>query len=213
MAPSALHKLYGILIALLVAVGSLAWRRHDIQQKAVQAYELRSLDSTKTTQLDSVAQRSRDAVQAASQAQAQKLSALRLVAAGEALRAKQDSLVKVSANERARAEAALRDSLATVGTLRSALSRLDSVSRADSTAAATVRVSSQQTIVQLLAVVRSDSVALTAEQRRSQSLQALTETLTREVGLLKKAQPSTFGNVVRVVGWAGAGFALGHILK
>ena len=62
---------------------------------------LHALDSTKTKQIDSVARTFRPSQDAEKAAQAAKTQALRQVAVAEALREKQDSLVKVSANARA----------------------------------------------------------------------------------------------------------------
>ena len=225
---SAQRELAYLGTILTFVVGGLLYWRHHERADAIVQFQLHAQDSTAKVQLDSVASTSRAALEAASQAQAQKAQALRLVAAGEALRAKQDSLVKVSANERQKAEQVAKDSAATAQALRLSLEAVIAASRRDSAVAASERKASGNTIAQLLRSINgSDTTdaygktvhvagyvdALTAEQRRSHSLHALTETLTREVGLLKKAQPSTFGNVVRVVGWAGAGFALGHLLK
>ena len=212
MTPAQREVAYLVTILTFVVGGLLYWRHHERADAIVQ-FQTKAADSTAKVERDSVASTSRTAQEAASQAQAQKAQALRLVAACEALRAKQDSLVTVSANARADAEKALADSQATVATLRGDLSRLVSATRADSAAHARTLASRDSLDRQLWRTISADSLALTAEQRRSQSLQALTETLTREVGLLKKAQPSTFGNVVRVVGWAGAGFVLGRAIK
>ena len=213
MAPADLHKLYAAAIGALLLIGGLAWWRHDVGQKAIQAYQLHSLDSTKTKQLDSVASTSRTAQEAASVAQAQKAQALRLVAAGEALRAKTDSIAKAEFNARQEAEKVVKDSAATIAELRAGLDRLILLDRADSSARLAQTLADGASRGQLTKALAASDSALQASQAQVRSLVALTETLTREVGLLKKAQPSTFGNVVRVVGWAGAGFALGHILK
>ena len=200
--------------AVVVAVigGGIGFTLHERQVGAL-AVQLRATDSVRIVQTQSADSTRRIALQAASVAQVQKVSALKLVAAGEALRAKQDSLVKESADEREAAMKLLADSLASLGQLRSEVGRLVSRSRADSGAAATQIAADHRTIAGLLAVVSGDSLALTAEQRRSQSLQALTVTLQNEVGLLKKAQPSKIEGVLKVIGYAGAGFALGHVLK
>ncbi len=197
---------------LAVIGGGIGYTLHERSVGALNE-KLKNTEATAHVQLDSVARRSQDAVQAASQAQAAQTQALRLVAAGEALRAKTDSVARSATDERARSERVLADSLATVSGLRDQLAAQVRSSTSADSANAAQQGRDRRTIAQLLSVVSADSLALTAEQRRSQSLQALTETYAKEITLLKKAQPSTFGNVVRVVGWAGAGFALGHILK
>ena len=194
---------------LAVIGGGIGYTLHERSVGALNE-KLKNTEATAHVQLDSVASTSRTAQEAASQAQAQKLSALRLVAAGEALRAKQDSIVKESANEREAATKLLADSLASLGQLRSEVGRLVSRSRADSGAAATQIAADHRTIAGLLAVVNGDSLALTAEQRRSQSLQALTETLTREVGLLKGQKPSVFSRCGLSVGY-GSTYSAGVI--
>lgn len=205
MTPSDLHRLYAAVIGALLLIVGLAWWRHDVSQKAIQAYQLHALDSTKTKQIDSVARTSRLAQDAEKAAQAAKTQALRQVAAGEALRAKQDSLVKVSANARADAEKALADSQATVATLRGDLSRLVSATRADSAAHARTLAGRDSLDRQLWRTISAGSLALTAEQRRSQSLQALTETLTKEIALVRKSQPSFVSNHLG----AGVGYGCG----
>ncbi len=205
MTPADIHKLYAAAIGAILLVGGLAWWRHDVGQKAIQAYELRSLDSTKTKQLDSVAQRSQDAVQAASQAQAQKAQALRLVAAGEALRAKQDSTVRQSANARAEAEKMVTDSQATLAELRAGLDRLVLQSRVDSASASHQRLADSLSIRSLLQAVAAGDSASQASAAQVRALVALNATLTREVGLLKKAQPGFVSNHLG----AGVGYGCG----
>ncbi len=213
MTTTQLHQLYLWLIGLLLAVGGFLWFRASERHAGAIAVLTHQADSTAHVLAKQVDSTSRVALQAASQAQAQKAQALRLVAAGEALRAKQDSTMRASSAERLRATKMVADSLATLAQLRDEIGRLVRLGGRDSTSNAEQHAIDQRSIHGLLATVHADSLALTAEQRRSQSLQALTETLTREVTLLKKSQPSMFGNVVRVVGWAGAGFVLGRALK
>jgi hypothetical protein len=200
-------------IALVVAVGSFAgFVGHERAIGALNA-RLHTLDSLRVVQVDSVATAAQGAQDAAKQAEAAKTQALRQVAAGEALRAKQDSTMRASANERIEAERVLRDSLATAANLRSELGRLVVQSRADSGSFQRSASESARTIGALLSVIAADSLALSTEQARSKALQNLTATLQAEVGVLKKSQPSTFGNLTRIVAYAGAGFALGHVLK
>ena len=197
---------------LAVIGGGIGYTLHERSVGALNE-KLKNTEATAHVQLDSVASTSRTAQEAASQAQAAKTQAMKQVAVSGAAKAKADSSAQEAADARALADRALADSSATVAQLRAALSELRSASLHDSDASKFALARADGTIHALMGVITADSVALTAEQRRSQSLQALNETLTREVALLKKDRPSSFGNVVRVVGWAGAGFVLGRAIK
>ncbi len=210
---SAQRTIAEVVAALVVLVGGYTLWRNEVRAAAIVAFQTKAADSTAKIERDSIAIRATIAQDAAQHAQAQKVAALKQVAVSEGLRRIADSVAKTSSAERDSARRLLADSIASVGQYRAEVARLVEAGVRDSAASRASHQADEDSIRSLLATVVADSSALTAEQRRSQSLQALNETLTREVGLLKKAQPSTFGNVVRVVGWAGAGFALGHVLK
>ena len=213
MTTTRLHQLYLIGIALLVAVEVLLyWRSYERHQGAI-AVILHQTDSTVTVQKRKALSDSLVAAQAVKDAEAAKGKALALVAVGKALQAHTDSVARSASAERDAAQRIAADSAASLGVLRAEIGRLVLTGRADSAAADAQRRADAVTIRGLLATTQADSTALSAEQRRSQSLQALTETYAKEITLLKKSQPSTFGNVVRVVGWAGAGFVLGRAIK
>ena len=212
MTTTRLHQLYLIGIALLVAVGVLLyWRSYERHQGAI-AVILHQTDSTVTVQKRKALSDSLVAAQAVKDAEAQKGKALALVAAGKALQARTDSIAHSASEERDAAQSVLADSLATVVALRGRLEALVIATQRDSAAHQVQSAADGQTIRRLLAVIAADSTALTASQAQVRSLQALNVTLSRELGIVK-AQTSTFGNVVRVVGWAGAGYLVGRVVK
>ena len=127
--------------------------------------------------------------------------------------ARQDSLVRVSANERDRATKVLADSVSSLADLRGEVERLVASSRADSAASAVERTGSQRTIASLLTVVAADSVSLASERSKSASLAALVELTKREVALLKSQQPSKVGQVAKLGAALAIGFTAGHLLK
>ena len=202
-----------VVVALLIVVGGyFGWRQHE---RAVGALNvtLHVQDSTARVERDTIQQRAQAAQEAASQAEAAKTLALRQVKASEALRAKTDSQAKASEAEHGRAIVLLHDSLATVSELRGEVGRLLAVSVADSVAHQAERLSAAQATVLLLSTLHSDSLALSAEQQHSKALQALNQTLAQEITVLKKSRPSTFGNVVRGLAFAGGGYLVGRVVR
>jgi hypothetical protein len=208
-----LHQLYLWLIGLLLAVGGYFWWRHDVGQKAIVAYVTHSTDSTikvKQKALDSASQKAQqDSVtreRALSAAKAQ-------IVRQRADSARADSLIKVSANERERAERLLRDSLASAADLRNELGRAIAQSRADSGASVAQHIADALTIRSLMVVISADSTALASSHAELRATQALADLRLREIGLLKAQAPSKVGNILKYAGWGLAGFGLAKVVK
>ena len=212
MTTAALHRLYGILLGLVVLVGGyLFWRQHERSVGAIAVVTQAVRDSAKVVQ-DSLAQSVQQARSAEQVRQVALGAAQRQIARQRADSARQDSIVRVSANERQKAEAALRDSLVSAGELRTRLAALDASSRADSAAWASDRGAFQRTVGSLLAVVHADSLTIQAERQRADRAEQLAALRARETALVRKQAPSTAGTVVRDVLWAAAGYGFGRLV-
>ena len=200
-----------LLIGLGLAIGSLGYLEYKhIQADALLAEHLAVADSTAHAQREVADNARRIASVAESLAEAAKGRAMAQVAAGKALAAKNDSLAKVASDERQRAERLAADSTATIGDLRAEVGRLVSDGRADSARyAAQIRLD-QGTISALLATVSADSLALARSKAEAQALRALSETLGREIALMRKDRPGVVGTWgPRFVG-AAVGYFVGR---
>ena len=202
------YAIGGAVIAV-IALGVIEYK--SIEHKGALKEITRQTESTIAAQQDTVKMTAQDAARAVSQAQVQKDRAYAQIAKQRADSARQDSLVRVSANERARAEAVLRDSLATVQALRHELSGMVASSRADSATYAELHRQDQASIRSLLTVVAADSVASSAKDRQVASLQALNKSLKAEVDLVKQAQPSFIGRHASLTIGAGCAEQSGNV--
>ena len=200
------RNLAEILAALVVLIGGyLGWRAHERSLGALQVV-LHASDSTAKAGVAMAAKATGVAQDAVKAAQAQHTKALQQLAASEALRARTDSAAKAASEVRDAATKAAADSAATLNTLRAALERLVSDSRADSARAALQRHADSVATAGLLASARADSTALAAEQAKSRALQTEASALSKELALVKKQQPSF---VAQHVG-AGVGYGCGQ---
>lgn len=190
-------------LALLLLAG---WGvRQHIRSDAVREFQLAAVqDSVKRERAatDSLASVERQKDGAREQALAK---ANANVQQGKALAAKNDSLVRQSANERARAISMLCDSLVSADSLRREIGRLVHAGAQDSASFARERDQHRQTVAVLLAAIAADSASLAAHEAREASLQALQMTLQRQIGLLKASQPSFVSQHVGV----GVGYGCG----
>ena len=210
---SAQRNLAEIVAALVVLVGGyVGWRSHERSVGALTVVTQAVRDSAKVTQ-DSLTKATQEARQD-SIVREKALSAARVqLARQRADSAKQDSIVRVSANERARAERLLADSLATVQALRDQLGRLAAQSRVDSVQFAGERAASRSTTASLLSVIAADSLTIHAERTRADRAEALAALRGREADLLRKQAPSVAGTVVKDALWLAAGIIGGRASK
>jgi hypothetical protein len=199
----------GLGIAAVCTYGTVIYK--NIERKGAEKILLHAADSTAKLAKDSVAIRSRIAQEAVRVAEQARDRANAQIAAGQRLQAHTDSVAHSAQEARDRANAELSDSSASNNQLRAALGSLVSQSRADSVAAAQQHDLDQRSIMALVLVVQSDSAALHAEQQRSASLVALNASVARQVALLKSAEPSTFGKVLRYTALAAISVEAGRM--
>lgn len=210
MTPATLHRIYLGAIGLLLLAGGFLWFRASERHAGAIAVLTHQADSTVTAIAKDTARIAQEARQKEADAQGLLDKARAQIARQRADSAKQDSIVRASANERANAERVLRDSLATVGALRSELGRMLAQSRVDSGAAKQAASEAARTVGSLLSVIAADSAALTAERARSASLTALAASLQAEVRLLRESQPSGVGKVIWAIAGGGVGYFAGR---
>ena len=200
-----------LLVGLGLAIGSLGYLEYKhIQADALLAEHLAVADSTAHAQREVADNARRVASVAESLAEAAKGRAMAQVAAGKALAARNDSLTRRASAERDSAELVLRDSASTNAQLREHLRVLLVVDRADSVAAAQQEAQDGATIHGLLATISADSLALARSKAEAQALRALSETLGREIALMRKDRPGVVGTWgPRFVG-AAVGYFVGR---
>ena len=201
MTPADLHKLYAAVIGLLLLVGGFLWWRYDIGQKAVIAYVTHGADSTLKVAQDSSAKALRDTVAASKRVQASKDSLTRQTALLKAQRAKSDSVTKVEASARQRAEQALADSLAGTVTLRTSLAGLIVASRQDSIAHEAERVQDTADHRAFVSAITADSAQHQTDVHALSLMEGRAQAAERLAALLKKSQPGFIG---KYAGWAVA---------
>lgn len=193
MTPAQLHKLYGWIILGVVAVALVL----GIMQRERHAGAVAVLTKQSAAQLDTANHRAdsthRDALQATADAAKLRHQARAEVKRDSLARLVDDSIHRVSADERQRAAKLLADSLATLAQLRGQLGRLIATSRADSVSSQQERVASQRTIASLLATVAADSTAIAKGLSAYTQQLAATNVATKEVALLKSQAPSFLG--------------------
>ncbi len=183
------RNLAEILAALVVLIGGyLGWRGHERSLGALQVV-LHASDSTAKAGVAMAARATGVAQDAVKAAQAQHTKALQQLAASEALRKSTEDAARAASEARDAATKAAADSAATLNTLRAALERLVSDSRADSARAALQRHADSVATAGLLASARADSTALAAEQAKSRALQTAFGAIQRELALVKQSQP------------------------
>lgn len=177
----------GGLVALVA--GYFIWRQAERHAGAL-AVITHQADSTHVA--DSVASLNtlRIAQEAQTHAEAAKSAALKQIAHQRADSARQDSLVRVSANERERAEQLLRDSLATTTELRAELGRSVAQSRRDSADSKQRIDALTRTQVLLLGAIQADSASHATELRALDAMRARAEASEKLTALVKQAEPS-----------------------
>src|SRR3984957_7286564 len=191
-------KTYLYLAAAVIVGGGLIWLiQHERNVGALNAALAIERDSVKHER-DSVAADAKVAKSAANKAEIERQKALALVARQRADSARQDSLVRASANARAQAEQVARDSSASAQALRAALENVLAASRRDSAQYAADRQASTRTVSGLTAALAAADSALAAEQHHSAALTALAASLTAELKQVKAQSPSPFGQAVKL---------------
>ena len=175
--------------ALVVAVGALVG--YTAHERAIGARDLllHAADSASTVQRNAARLASNAAVEAASVAQVTKMQAMQQLAHSAALRRVADSVAHTASLERDSARRLLADSVASLGEYRSEIIRLVEAGTRDSAASRQSRDGYESNTRTLVAALSADSVALRAAQTHAHALQALSDTQTREAGLLKAQQP------------------------
>ena len=210
---TAIPKVYLYLAgAILAVLGFALYTAHERQVGALQvllhvADSSHFADSTAAVHLAAVAKAASDSASALRQ------KAYVEVQKDRAIGVTTDSVVKATANERARAERVLADSLATLTQMREELQRVVVQGRADSAQHATQRATDQQTIRVLLLAVASDTVAL---QRAGESYNALlkrTVAAEQQRDIAKRQAGSLMSRTMVGVAGFGLGVLAGRAFK
>ena len=210
---TAIPKMYLYLAgAIVLVLGYVGWSVHERQVGALKvllhvADSTHYADSTAAVRLAAIAKAASDSALALRQ------KAYVEVQKDRALGVKTDSVIAASANERARAERMLADSVATVAQVRAELQRVVTQGRADSTANAVQRGADQQTIRVLLLAVAADTVAL---QRAGDSYNALlkrTVAAEQQRDIAKRQSGSLMSRAMVGVAGFGLGVLAGRSFK
>ncbi len=208
--PVKAYLIGGAVLALFLGYAGWAAHERSVGKLAVlltQRDSAHHADSLAT--IRKVAERDSIAAVAAKLAQAATVE----VQKERATKARADSAIKVSATERARAEALLADSLASFEQVRAEVKRLVDVGRADSVLHVAEQAQSAATILSLrTALAASQSSAATGVDAYNTLLKRTLDAEGQR-DILKRQQPSTFGTVLKDVAWAAAGAGLYAVVK
>ena len=137
-------------------------------------------------------------------------TAMALVEKGKALEAKTRDAARAAGDARARAEAILADSMASLVQLRGTVSELVGVGRRDSTAAAQQHAADTASITALTGSVRAYAIAITQSGAAQSALTQRALSAERQVGLLKKGDG--FSSLVKGALLFTAGVGAGYLL-
>lgn len=213
MTEAEIHKVYAGVIGIIVCVGATWGFMEHERHVGERALLTRQTDSVRVeasakAAIDSVAK-----VVLMQQAATLESAARKEVAKDAALAKADSEAHRIAAVERERAVALLRDSLATSDSLRREIGRLVASGTAEAKADSVKEVQHQVTVRGLLATIDAKNAALRGDSVAYGSLLLAKQAGEREIALLKKAQPSTVGNIVRAAAFTLAGLGAGRLLR
>lgn len=201
------------LILLVVAVIGFAYYTHEQRVQGAQAVLLHQADSIAHVRAREQAAAHDVAVKAVASADSLRRLSRIEVAKDAKVRARTDSSIREASNARAQAEATLRDSLATVTTLRSDLLALVASSRRDSIAFAAERYQRDAANRALILSLQADSTAIAIGIAAENAAIARAVAAERQVAILRSSRPSTVGNLMRAGLYVAVGVGLGHLVR